>query len=136
MYLGEYRQKFSGHGRLVLPKKFRVELKGEKGIILSRGMDGCIWGFDQNRWQEETAKQLKQSLSDKEARDLRRYTFSAAETVRLDEQGRFVIPNALLQYANLENAAVIIGTGDHFEIWNEQSWNKLKIILEKRVGNG
>ena len=44
--------------------------------------------------------------------------------VELDAQGRFIIPSALLTYANVGREAVIIGAGDHFEIWNSKFWKK------------
>ncbi|MCL5783793.1 MAG: division/cell wall cluster transcriptional repressor MraZ [Patescibacteria group bacterium] len=133
MFLGEYHTKFTGHNRIVLPKKFRSELKGKNEIILSRGFEGCIWGFSPEDWEKEANKQMEIPVTEKEARDLRRYLFSAAESVKLDEQGRFIIPGTLLVYANLKDNVVLIGAGDHFEIWNEKSWKNLITNLTKEV---
>lgn len=99
--------------------------------MLSRGFEGCIWGFSVEDWQKEAEKQLLISATEKEARDLRRYLFSAAEEVDLDSQGRFVIPKPLLKYAKLEGEVVLVGTGDHFEIWNPVSWQELLNTLTK-----
>ena len=123
MFLGEYIAKFSGKGREILPKKMRQEVTG-KEVILSRGFEGCIWGFDITAWQKEAKKQLEISATEERARYLRRYLFSASEPVEFDSQGRIVIPSALLTYANLLNEVVIIGAGDHFEIWNKKIWKK------------
>ena len=123
MFLGEYIAKFSGKGRVILPKKMRQEVTG-KEVILSRGFEGCIWGFDITAWQKEAKKQLEISATEERARYLRRYLFSASEPVEFDSQGRIVIPSALLTYANLLNEVVIIGAGDHFEIWNKKIWKK------------
>lgn len=133
MFLGEYFLSFSGQGRVVLPKKFREELKSNTNLVLSRGLDGCVWGFDQSRWEGEAEKQLIVPITDEDARNMRRYLFSGAEIVRLDEQGRFIIPPALLNYAKLKDGVVIIGAGDHFELWNPSSWKKLidNILYEK-----
>lgn len=125
MFLGEYYTKFTGHGRIVLPKKFRAEAGEKKEFILSRGFEGCIWGFSVDDWQKEADKQVQMPVTEKEGRDVRRYLFSAAESVHLDEQGRFVIPGALLKYANLKDEVVLVGAGDHFEIWNVKSWKKM-----------
>lgn len=133
MFLGEYRLQFSGQGRVVLPRKFREELKDSQEIILSRGIDGCIWGFEKDSWEEEAKRQLQNSITDKKARDLRRYLFSAAEAVSLDSQGRFVIPKILLKYAHLEGEVILIGTGDHFEIWNLESWQNLLANISETV---
>lgn len=123
MFLGEYTAKFSGKGRVILPKKMRQGING-KEVILSRGFEGCIWGFDTDSWQREAAKQLEISATEERARYLRRYLFSSSEPVEFDSQGRIVIPSALLTYANINNEVVIIGAGDHFEIWNKRIWKK------------
>lgn len=132
MFLGEYQTKFSGHGRIVLPKKFRKELSGINEIVLSRGFEGCIWGYSPETFKKEADKQLAISATEIEARNLRRYLFSGAEETVLDTQGRFVISKALLEYAGLSQEVVLIGAGDHFEVWKPQKWNEvLGKILKK-----
>ncbi|MDD2823032.1 MAG: division/cell wall cluster transcriptional repressor MraZ [Candidatus Daviesbacteria bacterium] len=132
MFLGEYQTKFSGQGRIVLPKKFRKELINGKEIVLSRGFDGCIWGYSVTGFTKEAERQLAISPTEEGARHLRRYLFSGAEETILDEQGRFIIPKQLIDYANITDEVVLIGTGDHFEIWNPKKWNELiNKILKK-----
>ena len=123
MFLGEYKLKFTGKGRLLLPRKMRDEVAG-KQIVLSRGFDGCIFGYDLESWEKEAKKQLEVSNTEERARYLRRYMFSASVSVELDSQGRFVIPSALLIFAKLKRDIVIIGAGDHFEVWNHDNWTK------------
>jgi MraZ protein len=132
MFLGEYRTKFSGAGRIILPKKFRKELSGFKEIVLCRGFEECIWGYNTETFKKEAEKQLSVPATEREARFQRRYLFSGAEETLLDAQGRFVIPKSLLGYAGLKNEVVLIGTGDHFEIWKPAKWDKiLKSILKQ-----
>lgn len=134
MFLGEYHTKFTGIGRVILPKKFREGLLGGIEIILSRGFEGCIWGFSKKEWEKEAGKQLEISITEERARFLRRYFFSASEPVELDNQGRFVIPPALLTYANLKGEVIIIGAGDHFEIWDSKIWGKHLKQIEEAYG--
>lgn len=130
MFLGEYQTRFSGHGRIVLPKKFRKELSGINEIVLSRGFEGCIWGYSTETFKKEAEKQLLVSATEKDARYLRRYLFSGAEETFLDMQGRFVISKSLIEYAGLKREVVLIGAGDHFEVWKPENWKKaLKEII-------
>ena len=48
--------------------------------------------------------------------------FSGAVDASIDEQGRFVIPQSLKGYAELDKNIVVIGAGDHFEIWDKRNW--------------
>lgn len=124
MFLGTYQTLFSGKGRVILPKKFRAELKGLE-IVLTRGLDGCIWGFDKKNWEKEARAQLETPITDKKGRDLRRLIFSGTEIAELDSQGRFIIPMALLSYAGINKGVVMIGAGDHIEIWDPNGWEEL-----------
>lgn len=131
MFLGEYHTKFSGQGRVILPKKLRLEVLGGK-IILSRGFEGCIWGFSEEGFEKEAGKQLEISATEERARMLRRYLFSGSEPAELDAQGRFIIPSALLTYARVKREVVIVGAGDHFEIWEPKSWQKhIRQVMEE-----
>ena len=128
MFLGSYRPSFDLNSRrIALPKKIREYLKTNE-IILSFGFEKCIFGFDTQTWQEQSEKQLGRPITDRVSRDIRRFFFATAEHIRLDDQGRFVIPGQLLEYAEVKNP-IIIGAGDHFEIWNEATWEVHKLKL-------
>ena len=128
MFLGSYRPSFDLNSRrIALPKKIREYLATNE-IILSFGFEKCIFGFDTQAWQKQSEKQLDRPITDRASRDIRRFFFATAEHIRLDDQGRFVIPGGLLEYAEVKSP-IIIGAGDHFEIWDEVNWNAHKLTL-------
>lgn len=133
MFLGTYELKFSGRGRVILPKKLREEITS-KGLILSKGFEGCIWGFGVEEFEKEAKKQLEASIAEEQVRYLQRFLFSGSEPVELDAQGRFVIPSALLDFARVKKEVVIIGAGDHFEIWDKNMWERHSKELGRRYG--
>lgn len=123
MFLGSYKTSFDlTSRRIALPIKIRDNLATSE-IVLSFGFERCIFGFDTKEWQREAKKRFNESLSEKRGRDLRRFLFSAAEHIRLDDQGRFVIPVNLAKFAKITKP-VVIGAGDHFEIWDEKIWSQ------------
>lgn len=134
MFLGNYQTKFSGKGRVILPKKFREGLLGGKEIILSRGFERCILGYSKKGFENQAKQLLEGSVTDERSRLVRRYLFSASEQVDLDSQGRFVIPSTLLAYANIKTEVILIGAGDHFEVWDVKLWNEHLKILEGDYG--
>ena len=130
MFLGSYEPSFDlTSRRLALPKKIRDYLATSE-IILSYGFEKCIFGFDTKSWETESAKQLNHPITDRDARDTRRFFFSSARAVTLDFQGRIVIPGDLFEYAKIQKP-VIIGAGDHFEIWNSENWHRQKLKLQR-----
>ncbi len=121
VFIGEFQVSFTGLGRVVLPKKIRELLKGNS-FIVTKGFDNCLAGFDKQDWETRAQGLLQVSLLEQEQLDKRRFVFSSACSIDIDEQGRFVIPKNLLEFAGLEKKVAIIGVGDHFEIWDEEAW--------------
>lgn len=125
MLLGTYQPSLIGKNRLVLPGKLRKEIKGNK-IVLSVGLDECIFGFEEKVWMQVTAVDLGRPISDEEGRKLRRRLCTNAEVVKLDAQGRFVIPEKMMEYAGVKKEITLIGAGDHFEIWDSKKWESYR----------
>lgn len=134
MFFGEYQVRFQkDKNRLALPAKIRNQIKGEE-VVLAQGFDGCIFGYEKGEWQRFTKKELSGSVTEKRSRQIRRHLFSGAAIVNYDTQGRTVIPQNLVNYANLsDDQAIIIGAGDHFEIWNSRQWQKYLTESKKEV---
>jgi MraZ protein len=123
VFFGEYQVSFSAPGRVVLPKKLRESLKGNY-FVLTKGFDTCLAGYDKEDWENRSKELLQVSLLERENIEKKRFLFSSAVFVEIDDQGRFVIPKNLLQFGDLLKTVVIIGVGDHFEIWNEEKWRE------------
>lgn len=123
VFFGEYQVNLSGAGRFLLPKRIRELLKGNT-FILTKGFDNSLAGYDKEDWEKRTSNLLNPSPLQQTDLKERREIFSALSYLEIDEQGRFVIPKNLLSYAALNEEAIIIGVGDHFEIWNPEKWKK------------
>ena len=120
MLIGEYEHSLDVKGRLILPAKIREDM-GDK-FIVTKGLDGCLFGFSQNEWTNFEEKLKTLPLTNKNARDFVRFFLSGATECEIDKQGRFLIAGNLREYANLEKDAIIIGVGTRFEIWNREKW--------------
>ncbi len=120
MLIGEYEHSLDVKGRLILPAKIREDM-GEK-FIITKGLDGCLFGFSQTEWTNFEEKLKTLTLTNKNDRDYVRFFLSGATECEIDKQGRFLISANLREYANLEKDSVIIGVGTRIEIWNKDKW--------------
>ena len=123
LFLGEYDHALDDRGRVTLPAKLRQEID-EREVVLAKGFDPCIFGFDKGSWEHEAAKHLETPVTDEKARNLRRYLFAGAQKVEVDNLGRILLPAQLKEYANIVREVVIIGAGDHFEVWDKAKWKR------------
>ena len=122
MLIGEYEHSLDAKGRLIMPAKLREDL-GEK-FIITKGLDGCLFGFSQTEWTNFEEKLKTLPLTNKNARDFVRFFLSGATECEIDKQGRFLIASNLREYAGMEKEIAIIGVGTRIEIWKKEKWKK------------
>lgn len=131
MFLGTFEPNMMEKGRIALPKKIRDELGGLR-LVLTIGFEECIFGFTERTWEEVTQPEMSRPLfSDKEGRDLRRKMCAEAVNIELDSQARFILPQRMIEFADITNSLIIIGAGDHFEIWNKNKWEEYRESITK-----
>lgn len=128
MFMGEYKHNIDSKGRLIMPSKFRDEL-GEK-FVVTRGMDGCLFGYPQDEWRKVEEKLNAMPVSNKDARAFVRFFYSAAMECELDKQGRINLPANLITHGDLDKECVIVGVSDRVEIWDLERWQAFSTEAE------
>ncbi len=129
MLIGEYRSKIGDKKRVSLPKKFRKEL-GEN-LILTRGYEDALVLVNKSMWEKIAEDVIGGSFINKNIRDTSRFLVGSAKEVQTDSQGRFVIPEALYEHAELSEEVVFIGLVNWVEIWSKDKWLKRLDYLKK-----
>jgi MraZ protein len=121
MLLGEHEHTLDDKNRLTLPARFRQAFA--EGIVVTRGMDGCLFAYTPQDWDSLVKGRLAtlDPLS-KEGRRMQRFFYAGATEAELDKQGRVGIPGALLEHAKLGRDVVVAGVHDHLEIWDRAAW--------------
>ncbi|MBP7859397.1 hypothetical protein KA001_00325 [Patescibacteria group bacterium] len=135
LFLGEYEPNLTKGFRVALPKRIRDALLNEKEVILSKGFEGCIFGYSKSFFELESEKTLISNIADKHSRFLKRFLFGSAFEVEFDSQGRIILPKILVQEAQIlqESQVILIGAGDHFEIWNRENWKLINNEMQKEL---
>ena len=128
MFLGEYEHTVDDKGRLTIPAKFREELEG--GVVITRGLDGCLWAYTRSEWEVLAEKISKLPTTNPAARDFARFMFANAFDSIPDRQGRVLIPQNLRDHADIQNETVVIGVMNRVEIWRPDKWAE----VSNRVG--
>lgn len=121
MFMGEFHHNIDDKARIVMPSKFRMEL-GET-FIITRGLEGCLFVYSMNEWNELINHLKKLPFTKKDARAFLRFFLSGAVECTLDKQGRINVPTPLVNYASLKKECVVIGVNDRLEIWSEEAFN-------------
>jgi MraZ protein len=128
MLIGEYKHTLDSKKRLSLPAKFRKEI-GEQ-VVITRGLDQCLFLFPLRTWNEIAAKLEKLPFGEATARGMSRFLLAGAVEVEVDGSGRVLIPDFLKEFAKLGSTVVLAGVSDRVELWNENAWADYKRQIE------
>ena len=131
MLIGEYRHTMDEKNRLSLPAKFRKEL-GKK-IIMTRGLDRCLFIYPLNEWKKFSQKLAGLSIGSSEGRGFSRALLGGATEIDVDASGRMLVPDHLKSYAALSTKVVVAGISNRVELWNEDAWNKYTSGVENEA---
>jgi MraZ protein len=123
MLLGEYDHTLDDKNRLAIPARFRQAFAD--GIVVTRGLDGCLYAYTRDDWRGLVEGRLAQiDTLGREGRLIMRHFFSGAAEAELDRQGRVALPAALIASAGLGKDVTVAGVYDHVEIWSREAWHR------------
>ena len=120
MPFGEFQYSVDDKGRVIIPPAFRDFV--EDGMVVTRGMDSCLFVFPMRSWQQIEESLTALPLTDPGSRNFVRFFYSGAAKAKLDSTGRIGLPPTLRKFANLEGNVMVVGAPNRLEIWNEDQW--------------
>lgn len=128
MLLGEFKHNMDEKGRVAVPAKFRQAFQG--GAIITRGLDHCLFIFGLNEWENLAKKINDLPLAQANSRAFSRLMLAGAMDVKVDIQGRVLVPDYLREYAGIKKQVVVAGVYNRVELWDEAAWNEYKARTE------
>ena len=126
---GRHENRLDGKGRVSVPAAFRNAWKnepekGEAGMTLILRpslIAGCIEGWplpNYAKYEEELAAMAE---TDPDRQGFATKIYSDAVELELDGQGRIMLPDHLIEEAQLGETACFLGRGTHFHIWEPEA---------------
>lgn len=122
MFLGMSENAVDEKGRLTIPARFRPLL--EQGAYVTQGFDQNLMIMLSADFEAIYDRINQMSITDPSIRQLRRFLFGRAEKLEIDRVGRILLPQALRNYAQLAQTAMVVGVGEHIEIWSLENWQR------------
>lgn len=123
-FKGQAEYSVDSKGRVAIPAKMRNALSPEakSTFTITRGFEKCINLYPQDEWVKREEEISRLNTYRTETRDFIRTLMMWADEVTLDGQGRIVVPKPLMEFAEIEDTALIIGALDHIEIWRPETF--------------
>ena len=122
MFFGSFAHTLDEKGRLMIPRKMREEL-GYK-VYINKGFDGSLSIYTVERYQKLVEEFNKLPFNQQRNRDYLRVQFASTYEMDVDKLGRLQLPTALLNKFNISRNVIVLGIGDHIEIWDAKKYEE------------
>ena len=129
MFFGLYEHSIDEKNRLMIPRKMRDEA-GVK-LFIMKGFDGALAIYKSSTFEKLMAEIEDMPFTQRNNRDYIRAMLASACEIDVDRQGRIQIPTQLMNKYNITKDVVVVGAGDHFEVWSKALYEE----YEKRVND-
>ena len=142
LFLSQFINKVDKKGRVSFPSSFRNVLPKENKneIILFKSLKyPSIEGCSIERISKIASRIDELDIFSDDQDDFATSIFSEIVPTNLDKEGRFLVPEKLKKYSNINNEMTFIGQGYYFQIWEpkaaikRQKKSRERLIKEKKT---
>ena len=121
-FVGNYVNKVDRKGRVSVPARFRTAVSGQ-AIVVSPSFDlGAIDACDHERITRVAAGLDDPDFYTPEQRELAALILARTEELPFDNEGRVLLPRALMELAGIGERATFVGIGPTFQIWDPERY--------------
>ena len=126
VFRGATKVTLDAKGRMAIPTRYRERLAArcDGACVVTVDKDHCLLVYPLPDWEELERKLVRLPSMNRIARNIVRIMVGYATEVDMDASGRILVSRELRDFAGLEKQAMLIGQGNKFELWDEQSWNE------------
>lgn len=139
LFLSTHINKVDKKGRVSVPAPWRAELSSQafQGVVMFRSnVHACLEGFAWSYMQELSSRLDQFDLFSAEQDDLATAVFADSVQLPFDGDGRIVLPEALVGFAEIGEQAAFVGMGAKFQVWNPASLEKRREEARASVKSG
>jgi MraZ protein len=119
---GSYRRSLDDKQRLALPKQIRDILGPLERLFVTPGTDRSLAVYSEARLSELGSMLAKKSPAAEDVKAFSRLFYARAIAVEIDRQGRIRIPPELANTVRIGSEVMLVGVGDHLELWELGIW--------------
>ena len=117
---GEFRFSLDAKKRVNIPSGIRKMLppESEGTLVFTRGFEGCVYVYSNDEWRRLTQKLSALDSFNVKVRDFIRLFVGPAYKTTMDSQGRVLLPDNILDMAQIEKDILLLGSLNKWEMWN------------------
>ena len=120
---GTFQRSIDGKQRILLPKPVRQFLAGSDVLFLTPGTEGCLELHNETSLQQLASDFQHSRAAYQSKSTFSRIFFAQSQRCQVDANDRLRVPSGLSELAGLVSPVVLVGVGNHWEIWSGAQWD-------------
>jgi MraZ protein len=135
-FASRFGNKIDAKGRVSIPASFRAVLgkEGVEEIFCYPHLDRPALEAGGTRLVSKIKGILEDFPIDSPERDeIATAYFGESEKIKIDPDGRTVLPKRLRDHAGITDVAVFVGLGDKFQIWEPAAYDEFRAEARERA---
>jgi MraZ protein len=138
VFSGRFDHATDEKGRVSIPSRFRETLQrdGHESLFITNWVfqrERCLALFPPSQWTKLIGKISQRGSLDPSTQTLQMFFIGGAHEVRVDPQGRILIPPKLREYAHLDRDVTFNALVDHFQLWDKALLQRIAEAAEQQV---
>ena len=119
-FSGEFRFTLDAKKRINIPSGIRKMLppESEGSLVFTRGFEGCVYVYPNDEWKRLTQRLNALDSFNQKVRDFIRLFVGPAFKTTMDNQGRILLPDYILEMGKIEKDILLIGSLNKWELWS------------------
>lgn len=126
MFFGTFYHNLDNKGRMVIPSKFRKSMGEASRVYMLEGFEGCLSVYPEEHFETLTQSLTQLKFTNSNDRAYVRHILSSIVEMEVDSHNRLSLPKAILDQFQISSDISIVGVGDHFEIWNKDTFESYR----------
>lgn len=135
IFVGRFDHLLDPKRRLTIPAEWRENtgLPASLYVLPSLQKNRCLSVYPAREMVRKLNSLRSLSIADDSGRQFARLLGSRSQLVPWDSAGRIRIKDELLEYAQLTEQVVLIGSIQSFELWNPEVWRQVSGISDSEL---
>ena len=137
-FVSSFTNKIDGKGRVSVPASFRAVLAKENSdeIFCHPALDAMALDAGGPRLVKRIRRLLEELTPYSDEKDqLATALFGESEYIKIDGDGRVILPPRLREVAGIKDSVTFVGLGDKFQIWEPTKFETARSEARSKVSD-
>lgn len=125
LFMGRNDISLDDKKRMALPARYRRDVLEEcagKLICTRHHQHECLLIYTPQMWEKVSSQLIQVGYADTQAQNVKLVLLGHMDELKMDKQGRMLIPQLLRNVASIDDELILVGQGTSMQAWSKEKF--------------